>query len=197
MWPLGSRSCLENIFLHSTWPLYTKPHFAEINIVNHVKEVLIYFYWVFKIETGHWISSNAFSASIEMSIFLLESINIINYFNRFLNRKPFLISTVNPIGLVACFLRCTSGFCLLIFSFFLSCKWESVILTTFTQSPLCTIMGDSLYEFDIFFRFHIKLRLCGKKKETKPILPRHSSNWKGNDEPSHRITLPWMNEYPL
>lgn len=41
---------------------------AEVNIVNHVKELLIYFYWVVEIETCHRILSNAFSATMEMSI---------------------------------------------------------------------------------------------------------------------------------
>lgn len=41
---------------------------AEVNIVNHVKELLIYSYWVVEIETCHWILSSAFSAYMEMNI---------------------------------------------------------------------------------------------------------------------------------
>lgn len=42
---------------------------AEVNIVNHVKKkLLIYFYWVVEIETCHRILSNAFSATMEISI---------------------------------------------------------------------------------------------------------------------------------
>lgn len=54
---------------------YDIKFWAEINIVNHVKEVLISSHWVFKIETYDWILSNSFSASMEKSIYIFPLIN--------------------------------------------------------------------------------------------------------------------------